>query len=69
MVLVPGDKSIRRATEAKHAAISTIDNGSEFIAASAERMRELVGVQRSIKAEGAKGLHTNEKEVRVMYWT
>ncbi|KAL1581903.1 hypothetical protein WHR41_09480 [Cladosporium halotolerans] len=67
--LVPGDKGIRGVAEAKQAARSVIDNGSELIAAPAERVRELSGVLRLVKAERAKGLHTNEDDVCVKYYT
>ncbi|KAL1581657.1 hypothetical protein WHR41_09670 [Cladosporium halotolerans] len=46
--LVPGDKGIRGVTEAKRAAASTIDNGSELTAAPAERVRELSEVLRLV---------------------
>jgi hypothetical protein len=39
--LVPGDKGIRGVAEAKHAATTVIDNGSELTADPAERVREL----------------------------
>lgn len=60
---VPSDKGIRGVAEAKQAATSVIDNGSEPTAAPAERVRELSGVLRLVKAERAKGLHTNEDDV------
>lgn len=66
--LVPSDKGIRGVVEAKRAAVSTIDNGSELTAAPAERVRELSGVLRLVKAERAKGLHTNEDDVCVRYY-
>lgn len=54
--LVPDDKGIRGVTEEKHATTSIINNGSEFTAASAEMVRKLSGVLRSIMVERAKGL-------------
>jgi hypothetical protein len=67
--LAPGDKSICGVSEAKRAARAVIDNGSELTAAPAERVRELSGVLRLVKAEQAKGLHTNEDDVCVKYYT
>jgi hypothetical protein len=55
--------------EAKQAANSAIDNGSELTAAPAEAVRELSGVLRLVKAERAKGLHTSEDDVCVKYYT
>jgi len=56
--LVPSDKDIHGVGEAKQAAIAVIDNGSELAAAPAQRVRELSGVLRTVKAERAKNLHT-----------
>ena len=67
--LVPYDKDICGVTEAKEAATSAIDNGSDLTAAPAERVRELSGVLRLVKAERNKGLHTNEDDVYVKYYT
>lgn len=66
---VPADKGIRGVAEAKQAARSVIEHGSEPTAAPAERVRELSGVLRLVKAERAKGLHTNEDDVCVKYYT
>jgi hypothetical protein len=65
--LVPGDKGIRGIAEAQQAARAVVDNGSELTAAPAERVRELSGVLRLVKAERAKNLHTNEDDVGVKY--
>jgi hypothetical protein len=46
-----------------------MDNGSELTAAPAERLRELSGVLHLVKAERAKGLHTNEEDVCMKYYT
>jgi ribonuclease HI len=67
--LVPCDKGIRGVVEAKQAARHVIENGSETTTAPAERVRELSGVLRLVKAERAKGLHTNEDDVCVKYYT
>lgn len=67
--LVPCDKSIRGVAEAKQAANSAVDNGSELTAAPAERVRELSGVLRLVRAERAKSLHVNEDDVCVKYYT
>jgi hypothetical protein len=67
--LVPCDKGIRGVAEAKQATRSVIDNGSELTAAPAERVRELSGVLRLVKAERATGLHTNDDDVCVRYYT
>lgn len=45
------------------------DNGSELTVAPAERVRELSGVLRLVKAEQAKGLHNKEDDVCVKYYT
>jgi hypothetical protein len=66
--LVPYDRGIRGVAEAKQAARSVIDNGNDLTAAPAERVRELSGVLRLVKAERAKGLHTNEEDVCVKYY-
>ena len=63
--LVPYDKGTRDVTEAKQAAKSAIENGSDLIAALAERVRELSGMLRLGKAERAKGLYANEEDVCV----
>jgi ribonuclease HI len=67
--LVPCDKGIRGVAEAKQAARHIIENGSELTTAPAERVRELSGVLRLVKAERAKGLHTSEDDVCVKYYT
>ncbi|GAB7336447.1 hypothetical protein MBLNU13_g09741t1 [Cladosporium sp. NU13] len=67
--LVPSDKGIRSVVEAKQAARHVIEDGSELTAALAERVRELSEVLRLVKAERAKGLHTNEDDVCVKYYT
>ena len=67
--LVPSDRGIRDVAEAKQAARAVIDNGSELTAAPAERVRELSGVLRLVKAERARGLHTNEDDVCVKHYT
>lgn len=67
--LVPGDKGISGVAEAEQAARHVIDNGSGLTAAPTERVRELSGVLRLVKAERAKGLHTNEDDVCVKYYT
>ena len=67
--LVPCDRGIRGVAEAKQAARAVIDNGSKLTAAPAERVRELSGVLRLVKAERAKGLHVNEDDVCVKYHT
>jgi hypothetical protein len=67
--LVPSDRGIRGVAEAKRAANPGIDNGSELTAAPAERVRELSGVLRLVKAERAKNPQTNEDDVRVKYYT
>jgi hypothetical protein len=54
--------------EAKHAAISVIDDGSEVIAAPAERVRELSGMLRLVKAERAKNLYTTEDDICIKYY-
>jgi hypothetical protein len=56
--LVPYDKGICGVAEAKQAARAVIGNGSDLTVAPAERMRELSGVLRLVKAERAKGLYT-----------
>jgi hypothetical protein len=56
---------IRNAAEEKQAARAV----SELTAALAERVRELSGVLRLVKAEQAKGLHTDEEDVCVKYYT
>jgi hypothetical protein len=66
--LVPFGKSIRGVTGAKQAALPVTDNGSEFTAAPAERVRELSGVLRLVKAERAKGLHMNEEDICGRYY-
>jgi ribonuclease HI len=67
--LVPCDRGIRGVAEAKQAARAVIDNGSELTAAPTERVRELSGVLRLVKAERTKGLHTIEDDVCVKYCT
>jgi ribonuclease HI len=67
--LVPSDRGVRGVAEAKQAARHVIENGSELTAAPAERVHELLGVLRLIKAERAKGLHINEDDVCVKYYT
>jgi hypothetical protein len=67
--LVPCDKSIRGVAEAKQAARAVIENSSELTAAPAERVRELSGVLRLVKAERAKNLYMNEDDVCVKYYT
>jgi hypothetical protein len=67
--LVPSDRGIRGVAEAKQAATSVIDNSSGPTAAPAERVRELSGVLRLVKAERAKGRHTDEDDVCVKYHT
>lgn len=67
--LVPCDKCIRGVAEAKQAATSVIDNGSEPTAAPTERVRELSGALRLVREERAKNLHTNEDDVCVKYYT
>ena len=67
--LVPCDKGIRGVAEAKQAARNVIENGSELTAAPAERVRELSGVLRLVKAVRAKSLHVNEDDVCVKYYT
>jgi ribonuclease HI len=67
--LVPSERGIRGVAEAKQAARDVIENGSELTAAPAERVRELSGVLRLVKVERAKGLHTNEEDVCVKYYT
>jgi type II secretory pathway component HofQ len=67
--LVPSDKGIQGVAEARKAAKEVVDNSSELKAAPAERVRELSGVLRLIKAERAKNLHTNEEDVCVKYYT
>jgi hypothetical protein len=66
---IPGDRSIRGVTEAKHAARTVIDNGSELTAAPAGRVRELTGALRLVRAKRTEGLHTNEEDVCVKYYT
>jgi hypothetical protein len=65
--LVPCDKGIRGIAEVKQIARAAIDNGSEFTAALAERVREQAVVLHLVKAERAKGLYTNEDDVCVRY--
>lgn len=67
--LAPGDKGIRGVAEAKQAAKAAVDNGSALTAAPSERVRELSGVLRLVKAERVKRLHTNEDDVRAKYYT
>jgi hypothetical protein len=67
--LFPYDKGMRGVAEAKQAAKSAIENSSKITAAPAERVRELSGVLRLVKAERAKGLHTNENDACVKYYT
>jgi hypothetical protein len=67
--LVPSDRGICGVAEAKQAAKSVIDNGSELTAVPAERVRELSGVLRLVKPERAKGLHTNNDDACVKYYT
>lgn len=67
--LVPSDRGVRGVAEAKQAARHVIEDGSELTAAPAERVRELSGVLRLVRAEPAKGLHTNEEDVCVKYYT
>jgi hypothetical protein len=67
--LVPGDKGSRAVAEAKQAAGAVIDNCSELTAAAAQRVRKQSGVLRLVKAERAKGLHTNEDDACVKYYT
>ena len=55
--------------EANQAAKTVIDNDSGLTAASTERLRELSGVLRLVKAERAKGLHTNEDDICVKHYT
>ena len=67
--LVPRDKDIRGVAATKQAAEHIIDNSSELTAAPTERVRELSGVLRLVKAERAKGLHISEDDVCVKYYT
>lgn len=67
--LIPGNKGNLGVAEAKQAARSVIDNGSKLTAVPAERMRELSGVLRLVKAERGKSLHTNEDDFCVKYYT
>jgi len=67
--LVPGDKDIRGVAEARQAATSVIDNGSELTAAPAERVRELSGVLRLVKAERVKNLRNDEEDTCAKYYT
>ena len=67
--LVPCDKGIRGVVEAKQSARHVIEDGSELTAAPSERVRELSGVLRWVRAERAKTLHTNEDDVCVKYYT
>ena len=54
---------------AKQIARHVIENSSEPAVAPVGRVRGLSGVLRLIKAERAKGLHTNEDDVCVKYYT
>jgi hypothetical protein len=65
---VPFDKRIHGGTGAKEAAPPVTDKGSEITAAPAERVRELSGVLRLVKAERAKGLHMNEEDICGKYY-
>jgi hypothetical protein len=65
--LTPSDKGIRGVAEAKQPARAVIDNGSQLTVAPAERVRELSGVLRLVRAERARNLHTNEDDVCVKY--
>jgi len=67
--LVPYNKGIRSVAKAKQVARHVIENSSEPIAVLAERVRELSGLLRLVRAERAKGLHTNEDNVCVKYYT
>jgi hypothetical protein len=66
--LVPGDKGIRSVAEAEQATRAVIDKSSA-LTAPAERVRELSGVLRLVKAEQAEHLHTNEEYVCVKHYT
>jgi hypothetical protein len=66
--LVPFDKRIHGVTGVKQAAPPVTDKGSELTAAPAERVRELSGLLRLVKAERAKGLHMNEEDICGKYY-
>lgn len=67
--LAPWDRGIRGVAEAKHAARAVISHRSGLTAFPAERVRELSGVLRLVKAERAKDLRTNEDDICVKYCT
>jgi ribonuclease HI len=67
--LVPSDKGIRGVAEAKQDAKTVIDNSSELTAAPVERVRELSGVLHLARTEQAKGLHINDEDICVKYYT
>jgi len=71
--LVLVDTRIDGVAGAKQAAMAVIDNGSKLTVAPVERVRELSGGLRLVKAERPKGLHTKGEDVCVKYqrgrWT
>jgi len=49
--------------------MAVIDNGSKLTVAPVERVRELSGVLRLVKAERPKVLYTNREDVCVKHYT